>query len=261
MPGVTELRGEFWINGSRSLSKTLRMDLGLNYEMSHLTVSGDATADRKLAFAKPSITLDWQPGGGWDSELILRRTVAQLNFFDFISVADLASNQVSGGNANLQPQRSWEGRLSAEHPLFGQGEARLELGYNLISLLQDRILTPEGFDAPGNIGTGRQAFADLTLDTPLDRFWKGLRVKLHGNVQRTRGRTRSRASCATLAAPFRAGSGTPTFGATLGGFPTALLSPTTHERPSSEPTSSIPAGIAASTPARSSNTGRPKNRC
>jgi hypothetical protein len=185
---VTELRGEFWINGSRPLSKTLRMDLGLNYEMSRLEVSGDATADRKLQFPKPSITLDWQPGHGWDTELILRRTVAQLDFFDFISVADLASNQVSGGNANLQPQRSWEGRFSVEHPLFGQGKARLELGYNLISLLQDRILTPDGFDAPGNIGTGRQMFADLTLDAPLDRFWKGLRVKLHGNVQRTRVR-------------------------------------------------------------------------
>jgi hypothetical protein len=183
---VTELRSEFWINGSRPLTKNLRMDLGLNYEMSHLKVSGDATADRKLSFPKPSITLDWEPGGGWHSQLSLRRTVAQLDFFDFISVADLASSQVSGGNANLQPQRSWEGRFSVEHPLFKQGKARLELGYNLISLLQDRILTPEGFDAPGNIGTGRQAFADLTLDAPLDRFWKGLRAKLHGNVQRTR---------------------------------------------------------------------------
>ena len=183
---VTELRSEYWVNGSRPLTKRLRMTLGLNYEMSHLKVSGDATADRKLSFPKPSITLDWEPGGGWHSQLILRRTVAQLDFFDFISVADLASSQVSGGNANLQPQRSWEGRFSIEHPLFKQGKARLELGYNLISLLQDRILTPEGFDAPGNIGTGRQAFADLTLDAPLDRFWKGLRAKLHGNVQRTR---------------------------------------------------------------------------
>jgi hypothetical protein len=183
---VTELRGEFWVNGSRPLTKTLRMDVGLNYEMSHLKVSGDATADRQLQFAKPSITLDWQPGNGWDAEMILRRTVAQLDFFDFISVADLASNQVSGGNADLQPQRSWEARLSLEHPLFQQGKLRLELGYDLISLLQDRILTPEGFDAPGNIGTGRQAYADLTLDAPMDRFWKGLRAKLHGNVQTTR---------------------------------------------------------------------------
>lgn len=183
---VTELRGEAYVNASRPLSKTLRMDLGLNYEMSHLKVSGDATADRKLKFPKPSITLDWQPGAGWHSQLILRRTVAQLDFYDFISAAELSVGRVNGGNANLQPQRAWEGRFSLERPLLGQGKARLELGYNLISLLQDRILTPEGFDAPGNIGTGRQAYADLTLDAPLDRLWKGLRVRLHGNVQRTR---------------------------------------------------------------------------
>jgi hypothetical protein len=185
---VAELRGEFWVNGSRLLSTRLRMDLGLNYEVSHLRLSGDATADRKLRFLKPSVTLDWDAGYRWQTQFILRRTVAQLDFLDFISAADLSSNQVNGGNANLQPQRSWEARLSAEHPLFGQGKVRLELGYNLISLLQDRILTAQGFDAPGNIGTGKQMYADLTLDAPFDRFWKGLRAKLHGNVQSTRVR-------------------------------------------------------------------------
>lgn len=185
---VTELRGEFWVNGSRPLSRRLHLDLGLNYEASRLQVTGDATADRRLQFAKPSVTLNWEAGDGWQTQFILRRTVAQLDFFDFISAADLGSNQINGGNVNLQPQRSWEGRFSAEHPLFGQGKVRFELGYNLISLLQDRILTPEGLDAPGNIGTGRQMFADLTIDAPLDRFWRGLRVKLHGNVQRTRVR-------------------------------------------------------------------------
>jgi hypothetical protein len=184
--GVTELRGEFWVNGSRPLSASVRMSLGMNYETSHPQVSGDATADRKLHFLKPGITVDWTQTAGWHVEGIVRRTVAQLDFFDFISVADLSNGQISGGNADLQPQHSWEGRFAVDHPLLGRGQARLELGYNLISMLQDRILTPEGFDAPGNIGTGRQAYADLTLDAPLERFWSGLRIKLHGNVQRTR---------------------------------------------------------------------------
>jgi hypothetical protein len=188
---VKENRGEVWINAGRPLTKTLRMDLGLNYEMSHLTVSGDASADRKLKFLKPSITLDWQAPGGWHAQAILRRTVAQLDFFDFVSAADLSvGGRVNGGNADLQPQRTWEGRLLFEHSIFGKGQARLELGYDLVSLLQDRILIFDdqghAFDAPGNLGTGRRMYADLTLDAPLDRFWKGLRVRLHGNVQRTR---------------------------------------------------------------------------
>jgi hypothetical protein len=187
---VTELRGEFYVNGGRPLTKNLRMDLGLNYEISRLKVRGDAIADRSLKFLKPSITLDWQPGGEWHLQGILRRTVAQLDFYDFISAADLASQRVSGGNANLQPQRTWEGRLSAEHPLFGKGKVRLELGYDLVSMLQDRILVyddeGDAFDAPGNLGTGRRQYADLTIDAPLDRFWKGLRVKGELMLQRTR---------------------------------------------------------------------------
>jgi len=187
---VKENRSEVWVNAGRALAKNLRMDAGVNFEFSKLKVRGDALADRKLKFLKPSLTLDWQPGGGWHTQLILRRTVAQLDFYDFVSSADLAAGRVNGGNANLQPQRSWEGRFLLEHPIFGEGKVRLELGYDLVSMLQDRILVFDdaghAFDAPGNLGTGRRKYADLTIDTPLDRVWKGLRVKLHGQVQRTR---------------------------------------------------------------------------
>jgi hypothetical protein len=188
---VKENRAELWVKAGRPLTKALRIDLGLNYEMSHLTVGGDATADRKLKFLKPSVTLDWQAPHGWHTQTSLRRTVAQLDFFDFVSAADLSiGGRVNGGNAELQPQRTWEGRLLLDHAIFGKGQARLELGYDLVSLLQDRILVFDdagnAFDAPGNLKIGRRQYADLTLDAPLDDFWKGLRVRLHANLQRTR---------------------------------------------------------------------------
>src|SRR4029450_9609649 len=67
---------------------------------------------------------------------------------------------------------------------------KLDLGYDLISMLQDRILIfdeeGEAFDAPGNIGKGTHAFATLTVHAPLGALWKGLRVKLNGTVRRTR---------------------------------------------------------------------------
>jgi hypothetical protein len=187
---VRESRGEVWINAGRNVAKNLRLDTGLNFEFSSLKVGGDAFADRKLKFLKPSMTLDWQPTGGWHTQLILRRTVAQLDFFDFVSSADLAAGRVSGGNADLQPQRSWEGRFLVEHPVLRDGKMRLELGYDLVTLLQDRVLVFDSlghaFDAPGNLGTGRRQYADLSIDAPLDRLWKGLRIKLHGQIQRTR---------------------------------------------------------------------------
>lgn len=184
---VREQRGEIYAKAGRQLSKALRVDAGINYEMSSLKVRGDTSADRSLQFLKPSITLDWKPGGSWHSQFTIRRSVAQLDFFDFISSAELSNDRVNGGNANLLPQRAWEVRVTLDHPLFGQGLVKLDAGYDRITLLQDRILTDEGFDAPGNIGTGTRAFAALALDAPLDRFGiKGGRLKLNGQLQRTR---------------------------------------------------------------------------
>ncbi|GAA4739877.1 hypothetical protein GCM10023264_01050 [Sphingomonas daechungensis] len=187
---VKEKRGEVYFSLGRNLSPVLRIDGGLNYEFSHLTVTGDTSADRTLKFLKPNIALDWKPGGGWHSRFSIRRVVAQLDFYDFISVAELSTDRVNAGNENLQPQRTWEFRAMAEHPFLGQGLIKLDLGYDLISMLQDRILITDDqgntFDAPGNIGTGKRTFATLTLDAPLSRVWNGLRVKFDGTIQRTR---------------------------------------------------------------------------
>lgn len=187
---VKEKRGEAYVNVGKTLSPALRVDGGINYEFSHLTVSGDATEDRRLKFLKPSLTIDWKPGAGWHTQLSARRTVAQLDFYDFISNADLSAHRVNGGNADLEPQQTWEFRLTGEHPILGDGLFKLDLGYDLVNMLQDRILIfddkGDAFDAPGNLGTGTRAFATLTVDAPLNRFWNGLRAKFTGTVQRTR---------------------------------------------------------------------------
>ena len=187
---VKEKRGEVYFSIGRNLSDKLRIDGGLNYEFSNLKVRGDTRADRTLKFLKPNLSLDWQPGGGWHGRLSVRRTVAQLDFYDFISVAELSTDRVNAGNENLEPQRTWEFRLTAEHPFLGDGLIKLDLGHDRISMLQDRILIFDdegnGFDAPGNIGAGKRSFAELTVDAPLGQLWSGLRAKFTGTVQRTR---------------------------------------------------------------------------
>jgi len=183
---VTEYRGEAFVNAGRALSPTLRMDLGLTFEASRLTVTGDTEAERSLKFLKPKAVFDWKRKGPWHLQLALARTVAQLNFDDFISSAELANDRVDAGNADLLPQRAWEGLLTVERTVFGDGLAKVELGYNRISLLQDRVPTPEGFDAPGNIGTGTQKFVRATLDAPLANWGiKGGRLSLNGTLQDT----------------------------------------------------------------------------
>lgn len=167
---VKEYRGEAFVNAGRPLSPELRLDLGLTYEASRLTVSGDATAKRSLRFLKPKATLDWRPGNGWHATFSVNRKVAQLQFEDFISSAELTTDRVNAGNPNLLPQRTWEFRASVEKPVLKDGLAKLELGYDRISLLQDRVPTPEGFDAPGNLGSARAFILRATLDLPLSSW-------------------------------------------------------------------------------------------
>jgi hypothetical protein len=189
---VKEKRAEFFINAGRNLSPAVRLDGGLTYEMSDLTVTGDTTAERQLKFLKPSLTLDWKPGGGWHAQFSIKRTVAQLDFYDFISVAELSNDRVNAGNANLQPQRAWEFRATVDKKILGDGLAKLELGYDRISMLQDRILVfdeaGKGFDAPGNLGTGTRMFARASIDTPLDRLigLSGTKLKAAVMLQQTR---------------------------------------------------------------------------
>lgn len=181
---VDELRSESYVNLGRQLTPALRLDTTLAFEVSKLTVSGDTSAERSLRFFKPGMTLDWKAGGGWHVQASLRRQVAQLNFYDFISAAELANDRVNGGNANLRPQRTWEARLTVERPILGKGQVRLEAGHDWASDLQDRILTPDGFDAPGNIGSGTRKFLQGTFDAPLDPLGlKGTRLKLTGGWQ------------------------------------------------------------------------------
>jgi hypothetical protein len=180
---VKEYRGEAFVNAGRPLSKTLRLDLGLTYEASRLTVSGDAEAERVLKFLKPKASLDYRDKSGWHAQLSVARTVAQLNFEDFISTAELTNDRVNGGNADLVPQRAWELSATLEQPILGDGLVKIEAGYNRISLVQDRIPTPEGFDAPGNLGNGRMLILKSTIDAPLAKLGiKGGRLTIHSSL-------------------------------------------------------------------------------
>ena len=189
---VEEKRAEAFVRAGKQISPAFRIDAGLNYEFSDLKVRGDTTADRTLKFWKPSLTLDWKGSGGLHAQASIRRTVAQLDFYDFISVAELSNDRVNAGNANLQPQRAWELRGTFEMPILGDGLVKIDAGYDHISMLQDRILiydeeSDRFFDAPGNLGTGKRSFIAGTLDAPLTRFGlKGARLKLTGQLQRTR---------------------------------------------------------------------------
>lgn len=184
---VKEVRVEGFVNAGRPLAPGLRIDGGAKLETSQLTVSGDATARRVLTFLKPQATLDWRPvGSRLRVQLSVKRTVAQLQFEDFISSAELAAERINGGNPDLLPQRAWETLATVERTILGDGLIKMELGYNQISQVQDRVPTPDGFDAPGNLGDGRTLILRHRLDAPLG--WMGItggRLTLYSSLVST----------------------------------------------------------------------------
>ncbi|WP_156029955.1 TonB-dependent receptor plug domain-containing protein [Sphingomonas sp. URHD0057] len=183
---VSEKRAEGYLTVGRSLTSTLHLDGGVRFETSKLKVRGDAEADRSLSFFKPNLALDWNDNG-WHARAAVQRVVAQLNFYDFISAADISAGRVNGGNANLVPQQTWQYRFTVEHPLLKTGLVKLDLGYDKVNQLQDRILNDDGLDAPGNLGTGTRRFASINVNAPLDRLGiKGGRLTATGTLQKTR---------------------------------------------------------------------------
>lgn len=167
---VAEDRFEGFVTLGFAVTRRLRAEAGLRYEHSSLSVTGDAEAQRTLSFWKPNVSLAWDAPEDTTFQLSVERTVAQLKFEDFISFAELKDDQINGGNAELLPERTWVVKLTGERALLGDGIARITFEYNRISLLQDRVPVPGGFDAPGNIGTGTLWAIDGTLEVPLAKI-------------------------------------------------------------------------------------------
>jgi hypothetical protein len=167
---VQELRGEAFVSGGRRLAPTITVDWGVAVETSTLKVSGDTTAERSLTFVKPRASVEWRPDDAWRLRLAAGRTVAQLDFDDFVSGAEIANDRPDGGNANLEPERTWRLSGEVERRVLGDGKLRLTLNSDWVQMVQDRIRTPDGLDAPGNLGDGRRISLEAVAGLPLDRF-------------------------------------------------------------------------------------------
>ena len=167
---VEELRGEAFVTAGRRRTPDLTFDLGAAVETSTLTVSGDAEAERSLTFLKPRASIEWTPGDVWRLRASAERTVAQLDFNDFVSSAEFANDRVNSGNPDVEPERTWRLLALVERKVLGEGQLRLSLYYDRVQMVQDRVPTPDGFDAPGNLGDGRRLWLEAVADLPLDRL-------------------------------------------------------------------------------------------
>jgi outer membrane receptor for ferrienterochelin and colicin len=166
---VEEERAELSFMLAGAPARGWSLEAGAAVEASRLTQTGDVEAEAELEYWKPSIQLARRFG---DDELRLRlyRDVGQLDFRDFVSVADLENAIVDAGNPDLRPETSW--RLEAAGDFrFGENRALSITLYRwaIEDALDVVAVGPPGnlFDAPGNIGDAELWGARVQLTWPL----------------------------------------------------------------------------------------------
>jgi hypothetical protein len=185
---VEEKRGEASAKATWRPGPKWQVEAGMRVEISTISSSGDVVLEKTLTYPKPRVVLTWSPSETNQFRLRLEREVGQLDFRDFVANSALSEGDgtVRSGNPDLVPQRAWVGEVAYEHRFWGSGAATLTLRHSEIQDATDRIplcaLDAAGdcagdfFDAPGNIGDGRETDVQLDLTLPLDKL--GLRHAL-----------------------------------------------------------------------------------
>lgn len=177
---VEELRGEVQVSDVWQVSPDLTLEPSLNFEYSQIKQEGrlsNATsvfAEREFTYPKPSITATWRLDGTKQLRVSLKREVAQLNFRDFVSAVEVVNNQVTGGNANLEPQKVWALESQFEQKFWGDGVLTLLGSFQKVSDVQDQVpVVPLGgsllqaYDGPGNLGEGETWSLGVKASIPL----------------------------------------------------------------------------------------------
>ncbi|AKS43315.1 TonB-dependent receptor plug domain-containing protein [Wenzhouxiangella marina] len=152
---VEEERLDFSIASSFSVGD-VSVDAELAAEASEIQQTGGFSEKRSFFFWKPSLTVSYPPSESTVLRGRLLRQVSQLNFSDFVSAADLGDDELSLGNPNLGPARTWTMDLSVEHRFNRIGLISLTAFHDWIDDVQDVLPLRDGLEVPGNIGNGHR---------------------------------------------------------------------------------------------------------
>jgi hypothetical protein len=184
---VEETRGEAFVSHVWRLSEPWSLDSRLAAETSRLSFTGDTEQSVSLAYVKPRVQLS-RKIGRHHLQVRAYRDVGQLNFRDFVSTAELANDNVLGGNPDLRPQTLWAIELDSDLRFAGDGALRVRAFKHFVDDVADFVpFGPPGdvIDAPGNIGKGSILGAEVSLRMPLTPVLPGGTLNVTGLVQDT----------------------------------------------------------------------------
>ena len=166
---VEELRGEVFGKGTWRSRPNLSVEAGLRLEGSTITQSGDADQEKSFFFAKPRFLATWTPWADNQFRFRFERELGQLEFSDFAASANLADDDVLGGNVDLKPEQRWISELTYERRFWGDGIISIGLRHDEIVDVIDVLPLEMGLSAVGNIGDGTLDQLVVNILVPMDR--------------------------------------------------------------------------------------------
>ncbi len=165
----------------------------MRLEASQIGSTGDVVQSRTLVFPKPRLLVTLSPDADDQLRLHLEREVGQLDFSSFVASSNLGTTSGSGsvlaGNPNLAPQQDWLVEAAYERHFKGLVGVLTYRHYFIQDAIDHvPIFSPSGvFDAPGNIGSGREDDLDVNLTLPLDLIGlKRAQLKAQGTYRLAR---------------------------------------------------------------------------
>jgi len=170
---VEERRGEAFAQETWKFTKDWMLEAGSRFEYSTIGETGDTVQTRSFFYPKPRAVLTWTPNKSTQLRLRYERVVGQLDFSNFVASSNLAASGVNAGNPDLKPDQHTQYEFSYERHFWDKGSLVATLLHEEITDVVDYIPVTGSsgtFDAPGNIGNGRNDQIDVELTLPLDRL-------------------------------------------------------------------------------------------
>lgn len=170
---VDERRGEVFAQGTWKISPDWMLEAGARFEFSTIAELGDIDQSRRFFYPKPRMVLTWNADSDTQIRARYERILGQLNFSNFVATSNLSASGINAGNPNLEPDQHDQYELSYERHFWGKGAFVVTGMHEEIKDVVDYIpiYSPAGdYDAPGNIGSGRNNQIDVELTLPLDKL-------------------------------------------------------------------------------------------
>ena len=171
---VEEWRGEAFISDVWKLANKWTLEPGLKVEVSEISQTGQVEEKRQFTYPKPSLSAVYSPSEGRQWRFQIERWVDQLDFSDFVSNVSATDDNVTSGNPQLEPERSWRFEVGYERPLMKSGTVSFLAQFEAVEKVADfvPVVTADGkvFDGPGNLGNGQRFKFVAESSFPTDAF-------------------------------------------------------------------------------------------